>query len=118
MASKRNLKKAIRYACGDLAAECIIARDIINNNHDEWNAIVLEIAKLQIDSLQNCSFAFDKTRKDLGSKEFNREHRAYYALALGKLRDNFNKQVEAIVKKMNALLPAEQKEINKASVLK
>ena len=29
MANKRNLKKAIKAACGDLAGECLIARDLV-----------------------------------------------------------------------------------------
>lgn len=115
MASKRDLKKQIKYACGDIAAECIIARDIIDNDVEKWNDLVLRIASLQYDSLKNCSFAFDKSRRELGSKAFNTAHKQYCAKAFAKLREDFNNEVAEIVKEMNALLPADMKAANKAS---
>ena len=31
MANKRRLKKAIKAVCGDLAGECLVARDLVPN---------------------------------------------------------------------------------------
>ena len=48
MANKRNLKKAIRFACGDMAGECIFAENTIEGTDvAAWDQIILDIALLQ-----------------------------------------------------------------------
>ncbi|MDE7410417.1 MAG: hypothetical protein K2M94_00050 [Paramuribaculum sp.] len=115
MANKRNLKKQVRYICGDLAGECIMARDFIEGiDADKMNDVILRIAGLQVNSLKNASFSFDKTPKSYASlKEYHKAAHTYYNEAYKTFYAEFNKQVEEIVKAMNALLPKAQREINK-----
>ena len=95
MSSKRSTKKQIRYVCGALAAECILAKTFIPGvKADDMATIVIEIAKLQSASLKKASIAENKT--------------AFHAVTA-----DFNKNVSEIVKKMNSVLPQEQKELNK-----
>ena len=48
MANKRNLKKAIKAACGDLAGECLIARDLVPGiDRKKMTDIFFDIADLQ-----------------------------------------------------------------------
>ncbi len=64
MANKRNLKKAIKAACGDLAGECLIARDLVPGiDRKKMTDIFFDIADLQYVSIDNVSFSFDKTEK-------------------------------------------------------
>lgn len=95
MSSKRSTKKQLRYTCGDLAAECILAKTFIPGvSAEEMAGIVLEIAKLQESSLKKASIATTKE--------------AFHAM-----NAEFNKGVAEVVKKMNAALPQEQKDLNK-----
>ena len=55
MASIRKTKKSIRYACGDIAAELLIASHAIKDfNRSETAGIINDIAGLQVDSLAKC----------------------------------------------------------------
>lgn len=115
MANKRILKKQIRYMCGDLAGECIIARSIVPGiDGNRMGEIVVKIARLQDATLRRASFSFDKSAADFENRhEYRKERRGYNARAFKTLINEFNHQVEEIVKEMNAALPAEQKEANK-----
>ena len=87
MANKRILKKQINYACIDMGANCIVA-------------------SVQTKTLKNINIAFDKAPRDFDSiNEYKKERRQYFAKAYASLRENFNKEVEEIVKDMNAALP-------------
>lgn len=95
MSSKRKIKKQVRYTCGDLAAECILAKTLIPGvSADEMNGIIVEVAKLQEATLKKAGIASDKT--------------AFHAV-----NAEFNKGVSEIVKMMNQALPQEQKDLNK-----
>ena len=51
MANKRLLKKQIKYACGDIAAECIMAIHFVDGiDVKKMQDIVFEIASLQSSS--------------------------------------------------------------------
>ncbi|MDE6831484.1 MAG: hypothetical protein K2J07_01945, partial [Muribaculaceae bacterium] len=81
--------------CGELAAECILAKTFIPGVDAEAMAkVVIEIAQLQENELKKASIAADK--------------KAFHAI-----NAEFNRSVSEIVKKMNSVLPAEQKELNK-----
>ena len=55
----------IRYACGDIAAELLIASYAIKDfNRDETANIINDIASLQVDALSKCNFIFDKSKSD------------------------------------------------------
>lgn len=115
MANKRDLKKQIKYICGEIAVECILAREYVDGiNAEKMNEIVFEIAELQQKSLKNATFSFDKTPKDFGNKkEYHHAANAYFKNAYKVFYAEFNKHIQAIVKQMNELLPAAQREINK-----
>ena len=115
MANKRNLKKQIRYICGSIAGECLIARELVEGiDTAKMNDIVLHIAKLQSSAIKNGSFSFDKTPRDFDSlRAYHKAARAYHAQAYAKLHEEFNNSIQQIVKDMNGLLPAAQREENK-----
>ena len=118
MANKRTLKKQIRYACGDLAAECIIAMNCVEGiNVDKMQEIVFEIASLQSISLRRVTFIFDKGKKDFESThEYSVSRAKYFKYAYAKLRNDFGQKVLEIVSSMNALLPQSQKDANKKAL--
>lgn len=118
MANKRQLKKQIKCICGDLAGECIVARDLIPGiDFKSMNEIIYKIAELQSSALARVTFSFDKTPKDFDSvQEYHAASKKYYASAYSKLRDDFNNGVQEIVKEMNSQLPEEQKDANKKAV--
>ena len=54
MANKRNLKKAIRYACGDMAGQCIIAESVLQGaDIEKWDNVILNIAMLQEEAIND-----------------------------------------------------------------
>lgn len=120
MATKRQLKKAVRNTCGALAAEIIFARAAFpsidrKNVHD----IIVEIAGLQSDTLTKASIAFDKAPRDYENKaEYNKARRTYFNTAYTNLLDCFDKAVVEIVKKMNAALPDEVRQTIKEAASK
>lgn len=117
MASKRELKKKVRYMCGDMAAECIIAKAVVPGIDElAMRDIVIEIAKLQGAILSKATFSFDKVAKDYDNKaDYNKARHEYMAKAYRSLAIEFNQQVASIVKQMNAALPQAQKDLNKRS---
>lgn len=91
MANKRQLKKAIQRACGEMAGECIMAQDLLSTdeNHDKWNEIIIDIAMLQSQGV-----------KRVGNKFTKADEKA--------LTEWFREEANNIVGKMNALLPKKQ----------
>ncbi len=116
MSSKRSLKKLVRYMCGDIAAECIIARDIVPGiDAAVMNDLVFKIARVQAATLGKITFAFDKTASDFeNAAQYKRARHEYMKKAYRSLKIEFNKQVDEVVKEMNAALPQAQKDLNKA----
>ena len=48
MANKRQIKKAIKNACGDIAGECIFAESAFGEGKiEEWDSIIVDTALLQ-----------------------------------------------------------------------
>ena len=120
MANKRQIKKQIHYACGALAAQCIIAAETVKDiDSKAMNEIILEIARLQANSLKRCSFIFDKSEKEFDTPHsYSKAKKTYNAEAFRILIKDFNEKVGEILHKMNSLLPAEQREANKAAASK
>ena len=119
MSSKRDLKKRIRYACGDAAAELLTAYEIDNLNPDKVGEIIGKIAKLQTSSLANVSFSFDKTSRDFESKKaYHKARRTYSKEAYSKLLSQFMNGLAEIVKEMNATLTDDIKAANVRSLAK
>lgn len=115
--NKRLLKKEIRIVCGALAGECVIAKITMPSiNPETLNEIIYELAELQENALRRTNFDFPQSSKAFeNAHEYRKARAAYFAAAYGKLKAEFNDHIDAIVKKMNAALPAEQKEANKAA---
>lgn len=115
MSSKRVLKKEIRRVCGNLAGECIMAKEAIPGvDKKEVGRIIVQIAVLQENALQRVSAGFDRAKLSFDSaRDYRAAAHAYYEKAFAEIKQEFNKRVAEIVKEMNALLPAEVKEANK-----
>ena len=116
MSSKRLFKKRVRYVCGDMAAECILAKTFINGvDESKMTDIVIRIAQLQEATLKKATFVFDKVSHDFDNKAvYNEDKTKYMKKAFHSLKNEFNQEVHKIVKEMNAVLPQAQKDLNKA----
>lgn len=117
MANKRNLKKAIKAACGDMAGECIITRNYVPGvDVKKMEEIIFNIADLQFVTIDNVTFSFDKCESSFDSKkEYRKARHDYFRKGYKKLLNDFNKGVAVIVNQMNEALPESQKERNKAA---
>lgn len=118
MANKRILKKQIKYACGDLAGECVLATYYVDGiDVDKMQEIVFDIAELQTKTLKRVTFSYDKVAKDFETRQQYSIARAkYFKQAYNALRSEFDKSVLDIVKSMNAQLPQAQKDANKKAL--
>lgn len=112
MANKRQLKKAIRYACGDIAGECYFASQTFGYDKvEEWEKIIIDAALLQAEAVNRVSVDFDKQPKDFASgKEYKKARRTYFKQVEKALADYLHSEIEKIVNEMNALLPKASKE--------
>ena len=105
MANKRQLKKAIGYACGEMAGECYFAQNTFDHtNPEDWDKIILDIAMLQVNAVKRVSVDFDKVPKDFASgKEYNKARRTYFKAVEKALGNYMKEESEKIVAEMNAL---------------
>lgn len=112
MANKRDLKKSIKYICGDLASECVLAIDLMPNiDKAKMGEVINEIAKLQFSTLEHLTFSFDKSPKDFSdTKAYKKAKSEYFKKAYGSIEKEFNEKVENIVKAMNSALPSKKEE--------
>lgn len=115
MANKRDLKKEIQYVCGDIAAECLIAKNFVKGvDAEKLNDVVGKVADLQISALEAASFSFDKLPKDFeNGAAYHKARYSYFRKAYTALREKFYNKVNELVKEMNAAIPQEVKENNK-----
>lgn len=121
MANKRDLKKFIKYTCGDIAGECIFAKTFFDGiDQDKMDDIIVKAALLQTSTIDNVSVSFDKTLKsfDGNACEYRKARNAYYKECYNALRKELATAVEGIVKEMNETLSQEQKNANKAALAK
>lgn len=107
MSNKRQLKKHVRYVCGDLAAELLVARSLYPGfDNDKVAEIIGKIAELQVSTIANASFSFDKARHDYqDAAAYNKERQAYNRKAYSKLNETFGNGIAEIVKMMNQAMP-------------
>ena len=110
MASKRQIKKAIQNACGDIASECIFAESAFGENKiDEWDSIIIDTALLQQETVKRMNMRFDKKVKDFANrKEYNKARRAFYKQCEKELSEYFRAEVENLAKRMNDLMPSKK----------
>ena len=106
MANKRQLKKAIGYACGEMAGECFFAQETFENTNPEaWDKIVLDIALLQAEAVNRVSVDFDKVPKDFANgREYKKARRAYFKAVEKAISSYMKEESEKIVGEMNALI--------------
>ncbi len=115
MANLRDLKKEVKYVCGDLAAECMIAESFIKGvDREKMNGLVVRIADLQSTALSGVNFSFDKQPADFdSSRAYSAARSAYFRKAYKSFREKFYKHVNDIVHEMNAALPSTAREAKK-----
>lgn len=111
MANKRNLKKAVKAVCGNIAGECIISRNLIPGiDVEKMNEAVFKVADLQYATITNASFSFDKTPKSFSNMhEYRTARDKYFRKGYARLAADFNKGIEDVVAIMNSALPADRK---------
>lgn len=103
MQSKRDLKKQIRYICGDLVGECLLIGEICPEEKlGELNQLIVDIAVLQETTIANTNFSFDKSAKDFASAhEYKAARSAYFREAFTTLHKQFNVALSDAVHRMN-----------------
>ncbi|MDE6651774.1 MAG: hypothetical protein K2K08_05135 [Paramuribaculum sp.] len=107
MANKRQLKKEIRYICGDAAAECALAKYLVENvNKNLLDEVLREVAALQEETLSRVNVNYDKVPKNFESlKAYNIAKNSFMNKAFSSIVDEFNKRMKEIVEKINSALP-------------
>lgn len=100
MANKRALKKRIHQICGEAAVEVLVSLPA-----ELAHKIVIELARLQSESLANISFSFDRSHRDFANEqEYNKARHTYTAAAFKSLNNEFNTRLQGIVKEINTSL--------------
>lgn len=105
MKSKRDLKKQIRYICGDLVGECMLIGELVaEEKQNEVGQLVIDIAVLQESTIDKVSFSFDKSQRDFANRhEYLKARSAYYRTAYSKLHEDFNERLRELVHRLNEL---------------
>lgn len=121
MANKRNLKKNIAYVCADIVGQCIFAQEVYEGiDIEKMDEVIVKVALLQDSAVKKVSVNFDKTPQDYkdNKAQYRKERKAYFKAVEKAIAQYVNEGVEGIVKDMNALLPAAQREANKKAAAK
>lgn len=115
MPNKRTLKKSIKYACGNVAGECIFAQMRLEDlEQDKVENIVCRVVLLQVSTLDKVSTHFEKKSADFAdAKAYRKARTQYYKNYYNSLRKEMTDNIEKVVEEMNAMLTPEQKEANK-----
>ncbi len=105
MQSKRDLKKQIRYICGDLVGECLIIAEICPEEKlGEVNQLIVDIAVLQESTIAKTNFCYDKGPKDFDcARAYRKAKNAYFRRAFATLHKQFNATLADAVHRMNAI---------------
>ncbi len=108
MANKRQLKKAICRACGEVASECIFTSEALGKVEDiqKWDSIIIEAALLQAEAVNRVSESFKQLPKDFPSiKEYKKARNAHAKQVVKGINEMMTTTMQEIAQKMNALLP-------------
>ena len=110
MANKRQIKKAIQNACGDIAGECIFAESAFGSDKlEEWDSIIIDTALLQQEAVNRVNNRFGKKVKDFANrKEYKKARRAFFKEREKELSEYFRAEVENLAKRMNDLMPSKK----------
>ena len=108
MANKRDIKKAIQRACGDIAGECIFAEPAFGEGKiEQWDSVIIDTALLQQEAVNRVNNRFGKKVKEFANrKEYNKARRAFFKQCEKELSEYFRAEVENIAKRMNELMPS------------
>ncbi len=108
MANKRDIKKAIQRACGDIAGECIFAESAFGEGKiEQWDSVIIDTALLQQEAVNRVNNRFGKKVKEFANrKEYNKARRAFFKQCEKELSEYFRAEVENIAKRMNELMPS------------
>ena len=93
MANKRGLKKGIKYICGDIAGECILASYTFEGiDIQKLNELIIKTAELQDNTVKKVSVSFDKNLKsfDADAKDHKKANRKYIKNCYNTLINQFN----------------------------
>ena len=103
MQSKRDLKKQIRYIRSEVVAECLLLGEVCPDEQlDEVNQLIVDVAILQEGTIAKMSISFDKAVKEFPSrKEYNKARNAYYRKAFTTLSKQFTETLADCVHRMN-----------------
>ncbi len=119
MANKRNLKKNIEYVCADIVGECLFAQDAFEGiDVAKMDEVIFKVALLQDSAIKKISVNYDKQPKDYKSNpsEYRKGRRVYFKAVEKAIAEYVRDGIDAIVKEMNSLLPAAQREANKKAI--
>lgn len=105
MQSKRDLKKQIRYICGDLVGECLLIGEVCEEEKlDDLNQLIVDLAVLQEGTIAKTNFCFDKSRKEFASAhEYRKARTKYVHEAYRTLHKQFNESLKDAVHRMNEI---------------
>ena len=108
MANKRQIKKAIQEAGGDIASECIFAESAFGEDKiEQWDSIIIDTALLQQEAVNRVNNRFGKKVKDFANrKEYNKARRVFFKQCEKELSEYFRTEVNNIAKRMNELMPS------------
>ena len=113
MANKRQFKKRVQYLCGSIADELQFTQFIVKGLSDDVvTEIMYNIAVLQAETVMHVSVSFDKVPHDFDNRsEYNKARRRYYRAAFAHLRQEMYEKANAILKKINSEVPADQRKL-------
>lgn len=105
MQSKRDLKKQIRYICGDLVGECLLIGEVCPPDKQEaLDRLIIDLAVLQESTIAKTNFCFDRSARDFDSPAAYRHARSrYFRAAFSQLHRRFNDSVRECVHRMNEI---------------
>ena len=108
MTNKRQLKKAICRACGEVAGECIFASEAYGTeeNREKWDSIIVDTTLLQAEAINRVTAKFDKAPKDFANgKEYKKAHRAFFKEVVKSINEDMTNNLKTIAARMNELMP-------------
>lgn len=107
MANKRDMKKAIKLACGTIAGQCICAEELFGGDAEQWNEVIIDAAMLQFEGVRRVSaLRFVKQRGEYDNNAvYRKARRAHMRAEVKALSEYMRAEAGKIADKMNELMP-------------
>ena len=121
MANKRNFKKMVRCVCGEIAGQCIYTQNFIDGiDGDKMDDIICDVAMLQVRTIDRVSVSFDRNMKSFSgnAREYRKAREIYFKKCYEGIKKEFMASLNEVVSRMNALIPQEVRDANKAAMKK